>query len=89
MVKDFKNYMEEVVQRLIDKVINDMDVCKCDICRTDITALALNKLLPKYIASKKGEMYVKLNYLDPQFETDVMSTITQAAEMVNNKKRHE
>lgn len=84
-----KNYMEEVVDRVIEDVLSDMDICKCDTCKNDIKALALNDLMPKYVVSQKGELYVKLSYLDPQFETDAATSIVKAAESVNAKKRHE
>ncbi len=88
MTEGVKNYMEEVVDRVIENVLKDMDICKCDICKTDIKALALNELIPKYVVTQKGELYVKLSYLDPQFETDAASSIVKSAEIVNNKKRH-
>ncbi|HAA81501.1 MAG TPA: competence protein ComFB, partial [Thermoanaerobacter sp.] len=37
-----KNYMEDAVDQMMDKVLKDLDVCKCDRCRMDIKALALN-----------------------------------------------
>lgn len=87
--KKYANYMEKVVIKLVEKVINDMDICKCEVCRTDILALTLNKLLPKYIVSQKGSNYTKLNYLDPQFEVNVMSTIMEAANVINSNRRHD
>ncbi|HEX2926380.1 MAG TPA: late competence development ComFB family protein [Ruminiclostridium sp.] len=83
-----KNYMEEVVFNLIDSVINDIDMCKCDLCVKDIAALALNSLPPRYIASEKGELYSKINSLRNQFEVDVISAITKAAVLVKDSPRH-
>lgn len=83
------NFMEEVVENLIDSVIKDMDICKCEICRADIIALALNELEPKYFVSEKGRVFTKLNYLNPQFEIDATATITKAAETVDKNRRHE
>lgn len=84
-----KNYMEEVVLNLIDSVLNDIDMCKCDLCVKDIAALALNNLPPKYIATEKGELYSKVNSLKSQFEVDVISAITKAAVLVKKSPRHE
>lgn len=83
-----KNYMEEAVDQMMDKVLKDLDVCKCDRCRMDIKALALNNLPPKYVVSEEGELYVKTNELVRQFEVDIIKAITMAAIKVNNNKRH-
>jgi competence protein ComFB len=83
-----KNYMEEVVFNLMDSVLDDINVCKCEMCIKDIAALALNDLPPKYIASEKGELYSKTNNLRSQFEVDVISAITKAAVLVKRSPRH-
>lgn len=84
-----KNYMEEVVFNLIDGVLDDINMCKCELCVKDIAALALNSLPPKYIASEKGELYSKVNSLRSQFEVDVISAITKAAVLVKKAPRHD
>ncbi|AIS52356.1 late competence development protein ComFB [Thermoanaerobacter kivui] len=83
-----KNYMEDAVDQMMDEVLKDLDVCKCDRCRMDIKALALNNLPPKYVVSEEGELYVKTNELVRQFEVDIIKAITMAAIKVNNNKRH-
>ncbi|HCD10422.1 MAG TPA: competence protein ComFB [Thermoanaerobacter sp.] len=83
-----KNYMEDAVDQMMDKVLKDLDVCKCERCRMDIKALALNNLPPKYVVSEEGELYVKTNELVRQFEVDIIKAITMAAIKVNNNKRH-
>lgn len=84
-----KNYMEEVVFNLLDGVLDDINMCKCEACRMDIAALALNSLPPKYIATQKGELYSKVNSLRNQFEVDVIAAITKAAVLVKRAPRHE
>lgn len=86
---ELKNYMEEMVFNYIDDVLKDIDMCKCDICKLDIAAKALNELPPMYFVSKKGEVYSKLKNLKIQFEVDVISAITRAAELVKNNPRHD
>jgi len=80
--------MEDAVEQMMDRVLKDLDVCKCDRCRMDIKALALNNLPPKYVVSEEGELYVKTNELVRQFEVDIIKAITMAAIKVNNNKRH-
>ena len=83
-----KNYMEEVVFNLIEGVLEDINVCKCESCVMDIAAIALNDLPPKYIATEKGELYSKVNSLKSQFEVDVIAAITKAAVLVKRSPRH-
>jgi competence protein ComFB len=83
-----KNYMEEIVLNLMEGVLDDINMCKCELCVKDIAALALNDLPPKYIVSEKGELYSKVNSLKSQFEVDVIAAITKAAVLVKRSPRH-
>lgn len=83
-----KNYMEEVVLNLIDDVIKDVDVCKCEKCKMDIMAISLNNLPTKYVVTEKGELYSKVNLLRLQVEVDVITEITKAAMMVKQRPKH-
>lgn len=84
-----KNYMEEIVLNSVDDVLKDINMCKCETCRMDIVAKALNNLPPQYIVTKKGEVYSKINNLKTQFEVDVISEITKAAVLVKRNPRHD
>jgi len=83
-----KNYMEAVVLNLMEGVLDDINMCKCELCKMDIAALALNDLPPKYIATETGELYSKVNSLRNQFEVDVIAAITKAAVLVKRSPRH-
>lgn len=84
-----KNYMEVIVFNLMSEVLPDINVCKCDKCRLDIAAIALDDLPPKYIVTEKGELYTKIDALQQQFEVDVISAITKAAVLVKRNPRHD
>ncbi len=84
-----KNCMEEIVFNFMDEVLGDIDLCKCEKCRLDTAAIALNHLPPKYVVTEKGEIYSKVNILMQQFEVDVISAITRAAEIVKKNPKHE
>lgn len=83
-----KNHMEEVVFNLIDHVIVDMDVCKCEKCVNDIAAISLNSLPAKYVVTEKGELYSKVSLLKMQVEVDVITAITRAALLVKESPKH-
>lgn len=84
-----KNCMEDFVLQMVEGVTANMKVCRCEKCKLDIVALALNDLPARYIVSEKGEIYTKLEMLRQQFEVDIVSAITRAAEIVAAHPRHE
>lgn len=87
-----KNYMEDIVNRLLPKVIYEQNkqnnICSCDSCLLDIKAIALNNLEPRYTVSDKGQVFVKIDKSSLQSETDVIKEITKAIEIVSNNPRH-
>lgn len=83
-----RNYMEEIVFSLMDEILDDISVCKCEKCLTDIAAIALNDLPPKYVVTEQGELFSKVNTLRQQFEVDVIAAITKAAVLVKRRPQH-
>ncbi len=83
------NYMEEIVNDMIDDILGDMKACTCERCRIDISAKALNDLPPQYVVTRKGEVYSKINNLRAQFEVDVIAAITKAAILVKRYPNHD
>lgn len=83
-----KNFTEEIVFDLVDDVLENMDICNCEKCKMDIIAMALNELPQKYVVSKKGELYSKVNSFKSQIEIDVVTAITRAAMIVKGKPQH-
>ena len=88
---ELHNLMEHEVKhnlKLILQTSNDIK-CQCEQCKLDIMAIALNSLSPKYIVTEKGLLYSKLATLNQQFNTDVVSALAKAINIVNDKPRHE
>lgn len=83
-----KNYMEEVVFSLIEEILEDINMCKCEKCLLDIAAIALNDLPPKYVVTEQGELFSKVSILKNQFEVDVIAAITKAAVLVKRNPKH-
>lgn len=83
------NYMEVLVEEELDNMIEKIGVCKCERCRMDIKALALNSLTPKYVVTDSGKLYTKISLLQQQFDVDVLAAITKAAMIVKENPRHE
>jgi len=84
-----KNYMEDVVFHYLENALADADCCKCQRCRMDIAAYALNRLPIKYVVTRKGEMYSKLLELQQQFKVDVIMALLKGIEVVKKNPRHD
>lgn len=86
---EVKNYMESIVWDNLDSVLNaHPKACKCEKCRYDIAALALNFLPPRYVVTDKGQTYAKIKTLEQQFTIDIVTAITNAIKIVNATPHH-
>lgn len=85
---ELRNLMEDVVSHAIGDVRKYYDFCSCDQCRMDISALALNKIPPRYVVSNKGESYGRADLLAMQSDLDVLTIVLEAVKMVQQKPRH-
>lgn len=84
-----KNYMEDVVEHLLPQISKQFkDSCTCERCISDIKALSLNNLKPKYVATEAGEVYAKVSELSSQFEADAIKAIVDAINRVKEHPRH-
>ena len=84
-----RNYMEEVVDSTIEEILARRDdVCKCERCKLDIKALALNHLPAKYVVTDIGYVYTKVNELETQFKADVTVAVTNALKVIRANPRH-
>lgn len=83
-----KNAMEALVLQKLDDIIDRVGCCKCEKCRMDVAALALNHLTPKYFATLQGELFMKVDALTLQHTADVTSAITTAARLVKEHPQH-
>jgi competence protein ComFB len=83
------NIMEEAVVEMLDGVLSLYDVCKCENCIRDITALALNRLPPRYVVRPSGASLTRFILSREQERADVTAAITQAVEVVSKNPRHD
>lgn len=85
---ELHNYMEDVVLNNLNLLLEKEDMCKCEKCKLDIMALALNKLPSKYVVTQRGRIYTKLAELELQFKADVVRELTKAIEVVKKNPQH-
>jgi competence protein ComFB len=78
------NLMEEVVKQCLKELIqNHEQLLDCnEKMQSDIMAIALNQLPPKYVSTHKGEMFVKTQVR--HIEADVYRELSYAVDKVLN-----
>lgn len=79
------NVMESAVLSKLESVLSRFQCCRCDRCKKDIVALALNKLPPKYMVLTDGQQPPDI---DPQTNAQVVTAMIQAVIRVRAKPRH-
>lgn len=87
------NYPKVAVQTLLDEVLENYasqnpGTCKCERCRDDIMALALNNLPPKYVVTERGSIITHVVYEQAGGKAQVVAAITSAIQKVRNNPRH-
>lgn len=86
---ELKNYMEVAVLENLDRMLDSReDLCKCDHCRMDVVALALNRLPSRYVVTDKGRIMTKIKETELQFQVDILRELVIAIEIVKSKPRH-
>lgn len=81
------NLMEKLVLEKLDMALKKMNCCKCDRCREDIIALALNSLKPMYIVATKDELDNKAEELD-KLGLEVTTAVLKAVLSIRKNPRH-
>ena len=79
------NTMEDIVLEKLDSVLARFKCCKCDRCKKDIVAIALNKLQPKYMVVVEGQ---PIPDVGAQTNAEVVTAMIQAVIAVRAKPRH-
>lgn len=86
---ELHNYIEKVVKEVLEDILSRKnDICKCEKCRLDIMAIALNNLPPQYYVSDKGEVFSKLMSTYADMRTKVLTEVTKAVMQVEKQPFH-
>lgn len=83
-----RNLMEDSVLHAVSELIPTANICTCEQCRMDVTAIALNSLPPRYVVTNKGASYARADLLEMQKYVDVIGAVTKAINLVKEHPRH-
>ncbi|KUO95550.1 hypothetical protein ATW55_06595 [Ferroacidibacillus organovorans] len=83
------NVVEEVARFTLDEMLTRMDgVCACEVCKTDMLAIALNHLTPHYSSRPDGQAYSKAGMQFDQARVDLIRELTRAIWIVHENCKH-
>lgn len=81
------NVIEKLVLNKLDATLKKMNCCRCDRCKEDIVAIALNNLKPMYIVASKEEINQKIEELG-EISSEVTTEVIKAVLIVRKNPRH-
>ncbi|BDU49580.1 late competence development ComFB family protein [Haliovirga abyssi] len=88
-MEKLKNHMEYLVNEELERYLGTQEgICKCEKCKLDMKAYALNLLPAYYIVSEKGYVYSKISEMRQQFKVDVIKAVVEAVEKISENPRH-
>lgn len=81
------NLMEDIVFEKLDATLVRFNCCKCNRCKKDIAALALNRLQPRYVVMEKDDKD-RRKMAEESYGSEVTSALVQAILLVKKEPRH-
>lgn len=84
-----RNCNEDIVTELADKYMAEVEMCRCEKCRLDVIAYALNQLPPAYVVTRKGELFASIDATFLQNRADAVSAVTKGVKLVAQSPKHE
>ncbi|MFH1783341.1 MAG: CheR family methyltransferase [bacterium] len=89
-MEELKNVMEDLVLDAVEKAMGaERDVCRCEQCRIDVIAYALNRLPPKYVTTDVGSIYTVIEQTKNEYQLDVKLKVEEAIEAIYRNPRHQ
>ena len=86
---ELHNVMDDCVEKKLNSVLPQMEqYCRCDKCRRDMEAYALNRLPAKYVLSDKGVVYQKFDSLSVQSDAEITTAVIKAIETIGKNPNH-
>lgn len=77
------------MEQKLNSVLPQMEqYCRCNKCRRDMEAYALNRLPAKYVLSDKGVVYQKFDSLSVQSDAEITTAVIKAIETIGKNPNH-
>ena len=82
------NIVEYLVKKKVNELIKEIDMCKCDLCRLNACAIALNHLKPHYVTTSRGALLGELNDVTANYIANIVVEVTKSLVHVKNNPHH-
>lgn len=82
------NLMEETVMKKINQIWSQTNFCKCEKCRLDVAAFALNRLPAKYVRSLEGALIHRFETETTQTDAEITSVVYNAIRRIGEDPHH-
>lgn len=80
---------ESIVRERLTEILDSYpDSCKCEICYTDMLAIVLNHVKPRYVNTHQGELLTRCDASILQNQIDMDIAIMKAIELVSHTPHH-
>ena len=79
------NLREQSVADRLDEVFSKFNCCRCDKCRCDVAALALNNLSPQYVVASPDDIPTLLKECS---SNDISAALVKAVLFVKGHPKH-
>ena len=84
----YLNVMELLVDEPLEKYVKLFGLCTCQRCLADVRALALSRLIPKYVVLPASAVKPMLSLYQAKWEATVIAQVIQACKTVMESPRH-
>lgn len=86
---EMKNTMESLVEKELEKYLETKEgICKCEKCKLDMKAYALNKLPAHYVVNERGFIHEKIDEMRTQFNVNILKEVIEAVQQISKRPRH-
>ena len=80
--------MEEIVAQEYERLLPSVQrFCGCDECRTDVLVYALNRIPPRYVAKRRGEVITAVRLQGHQNVADISVALLDGFRQVQANPR--
>lgn len=83
------NVIQALVEEKAPRYIQMFGLCSCSRCATDVKALALNHLEPKYVTMRQSDRIPMLTVYESRYGAAIFAQLTQACKVVMDHPRHD
>ena len=84
-----QNVMLQLAEERAEKYMKMFGLCQCARCKSDVLALALNNLTPRYVVMPASGLSPRLDMYGNRFNSEITAQLLHACKIVMEHPRHD